>query len=365
MQDDSVMQRTSANGDHVEPDVLPFNGAFRVRHRFAGQPAGDFELLGRHLALVWARDRGLPRDLPAPRDVLATAAAVTSPRLFEVVGLVGSHLASVRDLREQSVARLLAEIGRFVIGLEANGVEYLDQVNTLDCEDFIGQAVPTPSGGWAEPSISTRYLRRSSIRLLFGTARALQLVSGDPTLDIALPPRPARTTRPLDDAEEALGRIWSRPTLAGTRHSAAWALGQATATGSEQAAARVEDLDLSGCRVWLHGNVKKREPRWGQLTEWGAMELERRIAEIGGEPATPLLTAAAASRNARQASVCTAVSDVLRHAGLKTDQTVGPASLPAWAGRTVFLATGRIEDAAHALGVRSLDGAAAIIGWDW
>jgi len=345
--------------------ALPFDGTVPVRHRFEGKAISGTSSLGRRLALVWSRERTYPGELVSPRDVLATAATMTAPSLMEVIALVGSHLDSTRDLREQSIARLVVEIGRFALCLEANGVESLAQVTPADCEDFIDQAILTRAGGWVEPSVSTRYVRRGAIRLLFGTARALQLASGDPTLDISLPPRPALSTRPLDDDEEALGRIWASPTLDGTRHAAAWALGQATATGTEQAAALVGDLDLEHGRVWLHGNENTREPRWGHLTDWGITHIERRLIHVGNDPAASLITAATASRNSRQASVCSAVSEILRRAGLRTDRSLGPASLPAWAGATVFAQTGRIDDVAHALGIRSLDRAAATIGWDW
>ncbi|WCO66820.1 hypothetical protein PO878_20210 [Iamia majanohamensis] len=351
--------------EKCEPRQLPFDGTVPVAHRLVGRLVSDVGAPGRHLAVGWSHERTYPGILLEPRDVLATAATVTAPRLMEVIGLVGSHLGSVRDVREQSGVRLMAEIKRFALRLEASGVRSLDQVTSADCCDFIDEAVTTRTGGWSEPSVSTRYLRRSAIRLLFGTARRLQLATGDPTLDIALPPRPALTTRPLDDAEEMVGRVWAKPTLTGTRHAAAWALGQATATGSEQAAARVGDLDLERGRVKLHGNERSRKPRWGQLTDWGVNQLERRLDAIGTDPSTPLVTSARASRNARQASSCAAVSEVLRAAQLNVDRSVRPASLPAWAGRAVFDANQRIDEAAHALGVRSLDQAASVIGWSW
>ena len=40
-------------------------------------------------------------------------------------------------------------------------------------------------------------------------------------------------------------------------------------------------------------------------------------------------------------------------------------SVAAWAGSRVFRETGRIDAVAHALGMRNLDRAAALIGWDW
>ena len=44
---------------------------------------------------------------------------------------------------------------------------------------------------------------------------------------------------------------------------------------------------------------------------------------------------------------------------------VRPASIAGWAARRVFEESGRVEDAARVLGVRSLDSAARMIGLDW
>ena len=60
-----------------------------------------------------------------------------------------------------------------------------------------------------------------------------------------------------------------------------------------------------------------------------------------------------------------ALRETLVRAGLSGEPDVGPGSLAAWAGRRVMRETGRIEAVAVALGVRSLDRAALIIGWDW
>ena len=352
-------------GVELAVPCLPVDGSIRIGHRHPGKALDGIGLLGRRLALVWSRAHTMPGELPTGRDALATAAAMTDPTVMEAVGLVGTHLGATHNLREQAIARLLAEIGRFALYLEANGVDRLSLVVPHDCRDFIDQAVMTPAGAWAEPSSSTQHVRRSAIRLLYGTARTLQLATADPTLDIKLPPRSGLSTRPLGDDEETLGRIWAQPTLDGTRHAAAWSLGQATATGTEQAATTVADLDLGSGRVWLHGNELKREPRWGHLTEWGIHQLDRRLAAIGTDPTTPVVTAATASRNAGQASTSAAVREVLVHAGLSTDPAVRPGSLPAWAGVVVLDRSGRIDEVAHTLGIRSLDRAAETIGWAW
>ena len=52
-------------------------------------------------------------------------------------------------------------------------------------------------------------------------------------------------------------------------------------------------------------------------------------------------------------------------AGLAAERDLAPMSLATWAGRRVFDATGRIEEAAKTLGLRSLDTAAAAIGFGW
>jgi integrase/recombinase XerC len=244
------------------------------------------------------------------------------------------------------------------------GITTFDAITPEHCRDFIETAIQTRAGAWIEPSVSTQYVRRTALRLLFRTGRHLALVVGDPTIDIVLPKRTDSATRPLDDTEEATGRLWSQPTLDGTRHPVGWELFRASATGSEAAAATVGDLDLADGKIWLHGNEKWRDPRWGQLSAWGIARIEAHLRVIGTDPNTPLLTNAA-KRNGRQASVTNMVSEIMTKAGLRLDPTIKPSSLAAWAGVKVFERTGRIDETAHALGVRSLDRTADIIRCDW
>jgi integrase/recombinase XerC len=307
-----------------------------------------------------------PTELVLPAsDLLRIAVAVSDPNLSEVIALVTSDLCRWHDLDEQATRRTLVEIGRFTTFLTASGIDRIGDVEPQSCVDFIDQAIETRDGRWAQPSVSTRHVRRCAIRVLFRSARSLNLADGDPTLDIRLPPRSKRTTRPLSDDEVALGRVWAVPTIAPTRHAAAWALAEATATTSEIAEARIGDVDLVSGTVFLHGNARVRNPRQGHLTAWGLRAIEARINDLPGPKDQPLVSGATRTRNARQASVCSAVSEVLELAGLSRELGVKPASLPAWGGRRVFEETGQIQEAARALGVRSLDRAAEIIGWDW
>jgi integrase/recombinase XerC len=71
------------------------------------------------------------------------------------------------------------------------------------------------------------------------------------------------------------------------------------------------------------------------------------------------------SARSMQASSSMAIAKILAAAGLRADPCVKPESVRAWAGRQVWVETGRIEAAATALGCTSLDTAASVIGWQW
>jgi len=82
-------------------------------------------------------------------------------------------------------------------------------------------------------------LRRSALRLLFRTARELDLLDGDPTVDLVLPSRTNESARPLTDEEVEQCRRVCLHDLASTRLSVAWALGEATARTSEMRGAEI------------------------------------------------------------------------------------------------------------------------------
>jgi integrase/recombinase XerC len=197
--------------------------------------------------------------------------------------------------------------------------------------------------------------------------RTVGVVEGDPTLDLVLPPRSSLAARPLTDDEIVVCRSFALRTLTETRQPAAWALAEATARTSEIPRIRMRDLDLGTRRVWIHGGAKT-EPRFGRLTLWGVQQLDRRarnLCDIGAEPDEPLVYRAAGSAASAQASAARAIQETLTRAGLGHEPDVRPVSVTAWAGRRVLEETGRIEAVACGLGVRGLDGAARIIGWDW
>ena len=254
-----------------------------------------------------------------------------------------------------SAARIEPTLAAFVRYAQASGFGQLQQVTAEVAGDFL--AARLTSG--LRPTLATQYNRRTALRLLFAWARRLGLADGDPTLDLVLPPANSASTRPLTDDEVERCRDvaqWSSAQVA-----AAWALAEATARGVEIALVSARDVDLDNKSVDLPGGART-EPRRGTLTSWAVAALARRLkASTDGQ--TVAFTGS--SRAAGQASTCRAISSVLVRAGLAGQPDVRPASIAGWAGRRVFDETGSIEAAARAMGVRSLDRAARLIGLDW
>jgi hypothetical protein len=79
----------------------------------------------------------------------------------------------------------------------------------------------------------------------------------------------------------------------------------------------------------------------------------------------PLVYAGQGDDESAQASSCAAISAILTRAGLGQERDIGPGSVAAWAGEEAHRRGMPVEYVAGMLGVRSLDRAARIIGWDW
>ena len=252
---------------------------------------------------------------------------------------------------------IVDRFGRFAS--DGCGLVGLNEVTLGIARSFV--TAPTSAG--EQPSTSTMHWRRTALRLLFRAARRHGLVHGDPTLDLDLPPRSSLGTRPLTDDEVTLCRSVAQWSLAGSRRAAAWALGEATCRSSELPNVTRDDVDLGSGRVWIAGG-KATEPREGRLTDWGLVQVRARIEELEA-PSLPLVYSGRSPGGAGQVSGASALVDVLTRAGLHHEPDVRPGSVAAWAGRRVLEETGRIDCAARALGVRSLDRAAVIVGWDW
>lgn len=280
--------------------------------------------------------------------------------LSETVELCRLALASGWVSQTQA-ARVDRILGRFVdfalVGFDATTVE---AVSPAIAEAFIR----APEQASVAPSVALMHLRRTALRMLFRSARNSGVEVGDPTLDVVLPPRSPLSTRPLTDDELVLCRSHAFWSLTDARRAAAWALAEATSRSSELAHITVTDIDLDAQRVWIHGG-RTTTNRWGVLTDWGVVQVRRRIRELGADPGRRVVYAGKAGGESGQASSCLAILDVLTRSGLAAESDVRPASIAGWAGTQILTETGRIDEVARRLGMASLDRAARFIAWDW
>lgn len=222
---------------------------------------------------------------------------------------------------------------------------------------------PLPDG--SRPSLATMHLRRSAARFAFRTLRELGLVGHDPTVDLVLDKRPSgRRTRPLTDDEIRHGRASAQRAVGDTRASAAWAMAEASATVSEIARINVGDVDLAQGVVHLAGSGRV-DRRLAAFTDWGLVAVKRHLRIVGDTVGGLWHEQPNRPHSSTRSIISADLTRVLEEAGLRHDPKVKVGSVRAWAGRRIWLESGRIEEAASALGCRNLDTAAAIIDFDW
>ena len=274
------------------------------------------------------------------------------------VDAVAAQLVAEGAVTEQSVERLVELMGRFA-GFVSVGLGLVDLSGTTRA--MVDEFIDAPTSDGTPPSATVRHLRRCAVRLLFRTARRLGLVDGDPTLDLELPARRPPAARPLSDAEVERCRAASLYLFEGTRLPVAWALAETGIRTGEMAKVTVGDVDLDRAVVLAPG-CRSAVARTVSLTEWGKAQVLRRLSSLPGDPGRPLVYEGDGSDKSKQASSCIAVTDSMTRAGLGRDPAVRPVSATAWAGRKVFEETGRIDEVAARLGMRSLDRAARLIG---
>jgi site-specific recombinase XerC len=278
--------------------------------------------------------------------------------------LVATVLASLQDrggllpgtLRDRRL--VLSRFARYAAS--ALGIQDADELTTVGVRQFVLATRADGSG----PSGSDMYRRRAAVRLLYAEGRALGLVSIDPAWDISLPPRSSLRCRPLGDDEIELGRCWAVNSLTNLRRPLAWALTEAGAWTSEVAAARIHDVDLQNLRVWLRGTSNK-DPRWAALTDWGAIQVERRFRQAVPLDSTAPIVPWRTRPKSGHAAASQAVKETLRASGLDREPDVRPRSIVAWRGRKLLEQGRDIAECAQALGYRSLDEAAAFLRLSW
>ncbi len=268
-------------------------------------------------------------------------------------------------LSDQSVERMMQTIARFASRVASQGVTMLADVSGEHVRSFVYAVLP--DGG--QPEIATLHARRTALRAFYRAARTLNLTDRDPTMDVMLPGRENKSTRPVSEEELLLLRTASLLNGAG-RASVVLALAEATAVTSEITAVKICDIDdaKNPCAVRLSGTARHR-PRVGELTAWGSQVLTRRLAELrsSGRDENALLAYGGSKPTGgakAQASVCNALGELISSVGLDDQQGIRAGSVRAWSGRRIFHDAG-LAEAALALGLSSLDQTALVIDYNW
>ncbi|MBZ6111163.1 MULTISPECIES: integrase [Streptomyces] len=341
-----------------------------------------------NMSHVWNTRIGVPRSLLGPLEAAVPPGAVMLARPEQRTPTVGSDhslahaidrildawasMAARGEFTEQTYDKFGLLLGRFDRYAHLRGALVVGDVDQDLAEDFVFAAGRSRHGHVSEAAVATMLLRRSVLRTAFRTLRSLGLTDTDPTRDIELPRRAVGDVRPLTEDEAIDLRHQASFVTRPSRHGAAAALALAGGHSGEIGHVRVQDLDTEGRRVWMHGSTKT-DPRWCPLDTWCLNVLTNRAAFVTARQLRPESVPHArlavsdkhASDAALQARVCVALRDLLTRIGLHDEPDVKPSSITAWAGLNAFERTGRIEDTAGLLGLRSLDRAAAVIGHHW
>lgn len=297
---------------------------------------------------------------PAAERVTSAALVVTPTELVAAVTDSLRTKAILADSSFDVLTDVMSRFGRFCEdGLAVSDASLIEQVHA---EEFI-RSLRKDRG---EPTVPTMHLRRGGVRLLFREGRRLDLVPGDPTIDIVLPPRSVLSTRPLTDDEVELCRLSAVVSTTDLRSPVVWALAECTARVSEIAHVCVRDVDVVGDRVFIAGSTRT-DQRWAPMTPWAKTHLARRLASgrLGAEPDAPLVPWRSRSPKRPTNAATMAVVEILRRAGIHEEPDVRPGSVVGWAGGRLLREGRSIDQVARALGSRSLDRAAETIGFDW
>ena len=308
-----------------------------------------YDLFGRCLcvlcvaleAAVRVIDEGHPTDIDSFCDYVCTF-------------IVNSHDGE-RSTRREAVRQIM----RFRKWCKQNGVTDITMVKQEEIEAFVHW--PVMMGGRARrPGWSTMRNRRTYLRRAYKAARDLGYEIIDPTIDVVVVfDRTVEANLCTEDDIE-----WLREGTPVQLFSNTWvsviALAEAGATNSEVRNVRASDVGLDEGVVRLAGNARVDE-RINPLTEWGAMVLRERLADLGPDD---FVVTNGDDRQCSEATVSQMFKHIANYANLGS-RGLNINSVRGWRAKALYDETGRIQDAALFLGSRSLDSTAQLIGLEW
>ena len=273
--------------------------------------------------------------------------------------LVIEYILNTPDGEISTRREAVSHIKRFVKWCQMNDIDDITMVKREEVEAFVNW--PTMRGGRARtPGSSTKRNRLSGLRRAFKSLRQMGYEMPDPTIDVV-----ALLDRTLDanvcsDRDIEKLREGAPTGLFDSCNAALLALAEAGATNGEIKEIRASDVNLEDRVVRFPGNARVDE-RINEFSDWGVMVLRERFSFIDGDDFVVV------NSNGSQASEAS-VSQMFRL--IASYGNVGRNgfninSVRAWRARTIYMESGRIQDAALFLGNRSLDASVALMGLEW
>ena len=272
-------------------------------------------------------------------------------------GTVGTHTAHLRRLVKFATSR---DAG-LVCDLSTNLL--LDWTNAANA--YTGEPVPD----------TTRYARRAVASAFFHTCFRLGITDAKPAQ--ALPTRKSRDRYVHPFTPEQIDRLKGQ--AAGrhkeTKGPAALALVLLGCSSGEVGAITVRDVDLTAMLLNAHGGGDRYAQRWLPIDDpWCFGQLAARLRALADKHPADWQDRYVAydpqpgkddDPRRRAAATSMTVGKIIERAGLKVGGVTRVASITEAVARRVFLETGRVEAVAARLGLRKLDDAAHLCGYDW
>lgn len=261
----------------------------------------------------------------------------------------------------------LARLERLMGALGLHEVRHIDY-------DLLLRWIHSPGTDGNAPSENTTYRRRSSARVFFETAHCLGITDTNPAKSVHLEQRSDRYVHAYTDTEIGHLQATARFTLTETVTPCALALVMSGSSTREAGYVTVRDVDMERGIYWSHGGGYRWRERWLPFADdWCRDAVSLRIRAL-----TILHGPAAADRwlvfnpksdtfteHSQNMVGGNKITALLKKARLHRQGVTRAESIREWLAQSIFAETGSLEEVAARLGMRSLDAAAHIVGYDW
>lgn len=306
------------------------------------------------------------------RAGLLMPGAMTVPEAADLVMAEWERQAVAGHIAEGTVATHSAHLRRLVKFAGAQGAPMVCDLSTNLLLSWTNAA----NAYTGEPAPdTTRYARKAVASSFFHTCYRLGITDANPAQ--ALPARKSRDRYVHSFTPEQIERLKDHAAAAHreTKGPAALALVLLGCSSGEVGAITCSDIHLAEMLVDAHGGGDRYQRRWLPIDDpWAFDQLTARLRALADKHPEDWLGRFIAydpqpgkddDPRRRASATSMTVGKIIERAGLKVNGVTRVASITEYVARRVFLQTGRVEAVAARLGLRKLDDAAHLCGYDW